>query len=248
MPTTAAPPLRLGRINGVPIELHLGFFLTALLLSFHYWRSFRVLDIGLALAIITILFGSVLAHELAHASAARKFNVRTFLIELNMFGGLAHFDRPARTTRQNCTILFAGPLANLALALVAFALFQLLMWTQPVETVEVGGYILHDVPRSEIFVVRVLRLATYINAGLFVVNLLPGFPLDGGRIVYLLLADRWSSRTATLIVGLLGVFFSCFTMLLFLGTLLSGFPIWAPPEFRPNWNAVQDPDRVDPWA
>ena len=57
-------------------------------------------------------------------------------------------------------------------------------------------------------VAQLLRATVYVNIGLGVVNLLPGIPLDGGRIVYLLVEQRWHSRTALLTVSSLGLFFA----------------------------------------
>jgi Zn-dependent protease len=234
--------VRLGCAYGIPVELHLGFFFSAAILTFPLWRTFRTRDIALAAIVIAILFVSVLMHEFAHAVAARKFQIRTALIEINMYGGLAHLERWAGTTGQDCTIGFAGPLSNLLLGLVGLAALQLLP-ADPGRTVEIGQ-ILRDVPGPAGLMVRSLQALTYINIGLFVVNLLPGFPLDGGRILYFLAADRWNSRTAKRIVGSLGVAFAVLSTVFLVGTALSGFPIWAPPEFRPNWDAVQDPEHA----
>ena len=86
---------------------------------------------------------------------------------------------------------------------------------------------------------RGLRASAYLNFGLCVVNLLPGIPLDGGRLVYLLVEKRWTSRIAVRVVAVLGLVFATINSFVFVGTLLAGFPIWAPPSFRANWQALQ---------
>ena len=86
---------------------------------------------------------------------------------------------------------------------------------------------------------RGLRAAAYLNIGLCIVNLLPGIPLDGGRLVYLLVEKRWTSRIAVRVVAVLGLIFATINSFVFVGTLLAGFPIWAPPSFRTNWQALQ---------
>ena len=88
-------------------------------------------------------------------------------------------------------------------------------------------------------VALLLRAAVYVNLGLGGVNLLPGIPLDGGRIVYLLVEQRWHSRTALLTVSSLGLFFATVNIFLLIGTIIAGFPIWAPPTFAANWEAFK---------
>ena len=62
------------------------------------------------------------------------------------------------------------------------------------------------------------------------VNLIPAFPLDGGKLVHLVVEERWGPRNATLIVGGLGLVFACVSTLVLIGSAISGFPIWAPPD------------------
>jgi len=194
----------------------------------------------------------VLVHELGHAVVARRFKVGCRLIEINMSGGLAHLDGPAWTTRENCLILLAGPLANLALAVVAYAMLLALGGDADVFTTVgdwrelIPGLQMFVIP--ELLLVHVLRLFVFVNLGLCAVNLLPGFPLDGGRIVFHLLSWHWGGRTATLVVSLTGVCLSFVSVLFLIGTALSGFAILVPPRFRPNWNAFQHPDRVHTWG
>jgi Zn-dependent protease len=88
-------------------------------------------------------------------------------------------------------------------------------------------------------IAQLLRATVYVNIGLAVVNLLPGIPLDGGKIVYLLVEQRWHSRTALLTVSSLGLFFATVNTFLLIGTIIAGFPIWAPPTFGANWEAFK---------
>ena len=83
---------------------------------------------------------------------------------------------------------------------------------------------------------RRVRISTSAFA---VVNLIPAFPLDGGKLVHLVVEERWGPRNATLIVGGLGLVFACVSTLVLIGSAISGFPIWAPPEFNINWRAFQ---------
>lgn len=238
---------RLGRIDGVPVDVHFGFFVVAGLLSSSYWRSWRLSEFGLGVALTAILFVSVLAHEFAHAAVARRFKVGTRLIEINMSGSLAHRDGPAWSARENCLILLAGPLANLVIAAVAYAVF-LALWSEPGVFLTVSDWreLIPDqqmVVIPELLLVRVLRLVVLVNVGLCVVNLLPAFPLDGGGLLFHLVSWRWGARTGTFVVGLVGICLSLVSVLFLIGTALSGYAILVPPRLAPNWNAVQDPAR-----
>lgn len=239
---------RLGRIDGVPVDVHFGFFVVAGLLSSSYWRSWRLSELALGVALTAILLLSVLAHEYAHAVVARRFKITTRLIEINMSGSLAHRDGPAWSARENCLILIAGPLVNLALAVVAYAVF-LSLWSDPGVFVTVSDW-RELIPDQQLFVVpelllvRVLRLVVVVNVGLCVVNLLPALPLDGGGLLFHLVSWRWGARTGTFVVGVVGVCLSLVSVLFLIGTALSGFAILVPSRFTPNWNAVQDPARV----
>jgi Zn-dependent protease len=73
--------------------------------------------------------------------------------------------------------------------------------------------------------------------------LIPAFPLDGGKLVYLVIDKRWGSRVAALIVSALGMAFAGASTLAFFVSMLAGYPIWAPPGFVTNWRAFQSARR-----
>jgi Zn-dependent protease len=225
----------IGRYRGAPIELSPLFFLSAMALALPFWRSFDLRGLALTVMFLAIFFASILIHELAHAAVATRCRVRVARIELNVLGGLVHFWGLPRTMRQDFLITAAGPLSNLVLGLAALAL----LWPMPpielsVDVVD-GRFIKH-LPGM---LPEILRAAAYLNLGLCAVNLLPGIPLDGGKLLYLLVERRFNARTALLTVSSLGVVFAVMTGLLFIGTLLAGCPVWAPPMLRANWEAFQ---------
>ena len=148
-------------------------------------------------------FVSILMHELAHALVARRYRAVANRIDIYFFGGLVEFWGPRRTVAQDCAISLAGPLSNLVLGLVALGL---LMLVPAPELRTIGGPAMPDYALS--IVERALRATAYVNFGLFVVNLLPAFPLDGGRVVYLLAEQRWGRTFATLLVSSTGLFFA----------------------------------------
>jgi stage IV sporulation protein FB len=222
----------LGRFDGAPVRLRYGFFFAAAILTFPIWRTFRSADLVMAAIAATILFLSILAHELAHAVVGRHFDIPIRWIEVNVYGGLVNFLVRPKSRPCDFAITIAGPAANLALGCAALLGLQVLTRTQP-----------SAMDWEQATLVELLRILAYVNLGLCIVNLLPGFPLDGGRLLYLLLDGRLGHRAATRVVGGCGTFFAAISTLVLIATAISGFPIWSPPEFRPNWKAARSAGR-----
>lgn len=157
---------------------------------------------ALGLVSAVLLFVCVVLHELGHALMARAFGIPVVAITLFMFGGVAHIARESRRPGPELAIAVAGPLVSLALA----AAFYLLAAWLPARTV------------SELALLVVVRYLAVINLGIIVFNLLPGLPLDGGRILH---AVVWgltrNFRMATTLAGGLGAI---------LGWALMGWGAW----------------------
>ena len=160
----------MGRVLGIPLELDYSWFLVLALLTWalavgHYPAEFKGWSPSLywIMGAITavMLFVSVLLHELGHSVVARRYKIPVRRITLFIFGGVSQIEAEAATAGADFRIAIAGPLVSLALA----ALFGLL---QPV----VAGV-------SPLL--ALVRYLAYINVTLAVFNLIPGFPLDGGR-------------------------------------------------------------------
>ncbi len=153
--------MEIATVFGIPIRLHWSFL--AVLVGLLLWVG-PGSWIG-TLGVVVGLFGSVALHELGHALAARAFGIDTAHITLYPFGGVAAITRMPRNPLQELVIALAGPAVNGVL----FALFAALWLT-------LGGWV-------------ALWLAA-INAGMGLFNLLPAFPMDGGRVLRALLATR----------------------------------------------------------
>jgi Zn-dependent protease len=155
-------------LAGIPVALHWSVVLVALLLGSSLATTYGGLGAAVALG---AFLASIVAHELAHALAARRFGVGTSEIQLWALGGVARLDRDAPTPKAEGVIAAAGPLASLAIGVVALGTALTLLATGTEGTyVSIVGWI------------------GLINLALAVFNLLPGAPLDGGRI---LRAVRW---------------------------------------------------------
>lgn len=166
-------PWRVGRIVGIELRIDASWFLIAVLVSYFFFLQFQRVFGGLpaggaaALAISAALFffGSVLVHELAHAVTARRRGIEVEGITLFLFGGATHARVESRGPGDELLVSAIGPLTSLGLAGVFLAARTLLRDILPLEVVLVIGFL------------------AWLNLVLAVFNLLPGFPLDGGRIL-----------------------------------------------------------------
>jgi len=218
---TGGRSLTLFRIGGIDVRLDLSWLLIFALilvsLAAGYFPNTHpghsTLDYAVAGLVATLLFfGSILAHEFSHAVVARLSGVRVPAITLFLFGGVSHMEDEAASPGQELRIAAVGPLASFALAGV-FA---------GVHAVMPGA--------GESLAAGVVLYLAWINAALGVFNLLPGFPLDGGRVLRALAWWRTGSiRRATRIAADAGKGLAIGLMVLgglqiFAGALLGG--VW----------------------
>jgi Zn-dependent protease/CBS domain-containing protein len=178
------------RIFGVPIRLHFTFLL---LLVFLIFIGIGGKQSGMATAIYIIaLFGSVLVHEVCHALVARLYGLRTSEIVMFPIGGVSRLEGQPKP-RQELPIALAGPASNLVIGLVLLATQHDFL---PLATL--------SVPTDANLVERIA--AGNLLLGLF--NLLPAYPMDGGRILRSLIALRKPEEEATQIAASAGQFFA----------------------------------------
>ncbi|MFE9625409.1 site-2 protease family protein [Streptomyces sp. NPDC006527] len=162
--------LLMGRPFGVPVYVAPSWFLVAALITWVFGGQLdRVLpELGAARYLVSLFFAvafyaSVLVHELAHTVAALRFKLPVRRIQLQFFGGVSEIEKEAETPGREFWLAFVGPLLSLVLA----GLFYLAL--QPVEPGTVPGVLLAGLMISNLIVA--------------VFNLLPGLPLDGGRML-----------------------------------------------------------------
>ncbi|MDO0928493.1 site-2 protease family protein [Streptomyces sp. TG1A-8] len=162
--------LLMGRPFGVPVYVAPSWFLVAALITWVFGGQLdRVLpELGAARYLVSLFFAvafyaSVLVHELAHTVAALRFRLPVRRIQLQFFGGVSEIEKEAETPGREFVLAFVGPLLSLVLA----GLFYLAM--KPVEPATVPGVLLAGLMVSNLIVA--------------VFNLLPGLPLDGGRML-----------------------------------------------------------------
>ena len=176
--------LRIGRIAGTDIKVHITFLL---LLGF-----FLVAGGAAAALLLLAVFLCVLLHEFGHIAMARRFGVRTPDVILLPIGGVARLERMPEEPRQEFLIALAGPLVTLGLAVV----FYVILASRGTPPALVGElFQAGSTPVDELYRINVLLL-------LF--NLLPAFPMDGGRVLRALLAARLGLARATRIAASVG--------------------------------------------
>jgi Zn-dependent protease len=188
--------MNLFRVRGIQLAVHFSFFLLVAYSAWSGWREDRAEGVFWYTLVLFSCFGCVILHELGHCLTAMHFGIGVRRILLLPIGGMAEFDSIPREPRREILITLAGPAVNFVLA----ALLWVLLPPAPAE--ESASLTLLDFG-------HVLLLWNLLMGGF---NLLPAFPMDGGRIFRALLALRFSYLKATFwaatvgkAVGLLGI-------------------------------------------
>lgn len=169
--------IKLGRIFGVAVGLHYSWIIIALLVTLSLRSQFAVdhpnWDVSTiwAIAIITglLFFVSILLHELSHAAVAKLRGIPVRAITLFALGGVAQIEKDAADAKSEFWMGIIGPITSIAIGLVCLVLASLLGWNFPTES---------NTPPAAMFM-----WLGYINIALAIFNLIPGFPLDGGRVL-----------------------------------------------------------------
>lgn len=193
------------RVWGVPVRLHFTF---VLLLVFLLVTDLGRVSSGAYALFLLGLFASVLLHELAHALVGQKFGVRTVEIVMFPIGGISRLERPLRP-KEELWISLAGPFMNLVLAA---GLFALAVGTHQAFPTKFSDLINDLAQPSEAVVARL----GFANLLLALFNLLPAFPMDGGRAARALLSyirpeaeatriAAWMGRVLAISMGLYGL-------------------------------------------
>ena len=196
------PRLELFRLAGIPVRVDITFALVPLFLfGILQQAPFAIAGPAFA-AIIAGVFLSILLHEIGHATVARLLGVRVGEILVGGFYGYARMLDAPRSTAANVAILFAGPLAN---GLLFLGFWSLLGYPE----ISARGYFSQIEPSQwiadRVWLLRAALTLTLVNLAMLIFNLLPAFPLDGGRIYRDLIATVTSRVSAAKIIAGLGV-------------------------------------------
>lgn len=217
---------RLGRISGIDVYMHWTFLLLLAWVGYQYYLARPSLGyVLLGLVSILGLFVIIVLHELGHALAARRYGIATRDITLLPIGGLARLERMPDDPWQELVVALAGPLVNVVMAVALFIGIQIAGEVYHIEVMAKPG-------------TAWLGQLMWVNVILAAFNMLPAFPMDGGRVLRALLALRMDYVKATALaasigqgmavfLGFLGLFYN--PMLLFIA-----FFVWLGAESEAN--------------
>lgn len=199
--------LRLGRLKGIDLFVHWTFLIVVGWITLSSVLAGKTLLTALlGVGFLLLIFSCVVLHELGHALVAARYGIGTVDITLLPIGGIARLERIPDDPRQELWIALAGPVVNVAIGTALLAASNLpSAVAPPSESVAVG--------------VRLLSDLMWINFGLAAFNMLPAFPLDGGRVLRSLLAFHLDRVEATqfaaalakalaILIGVTGLFFN----------------------------------------
>jgi len=204
---------KLGRFAGIDVFVHMTFFMLVGWVALMHWQQGRSVSAALGgVVFIAAIFACVVLHEYGHALMARRYGIPTRDIILLPIGGVARLERMPSKPTQELTVALAGPAVNAAIAAALYGWLTATASWQPIQslTVSTGPF---------------LERLVAVNLFMIVFNLIPAFPMDGGRVLRAALATRMAYGRATRIAasigrgiavlfGLLGVIYNPFLILI----------------------------------
>jgi Zn-dependent protease len=184
--------LKIGRFAGIDVYMHVTFLLLISWVALLHWRQGQSLAAALAgVAFILAVFLCVVLHEFGHALTARRYGIPTRDITLLPIGGVARLERMPTNPLQELWVALAGPAVNIVIAAILFIWLKLSASFEPLQTLTFT---------TGPFLERILA----VNLFLVAFNLIPAFPMDGGRVLRAILATRKNYGRATQIAAFIG--------------------------------------------
>ncbi len=199
--------LKLGRVAGIDLYMHATFPLLFVWVGFIYWAQTGTAEgVLFGLSFIAVLFLCVVLHEYGHALTARHYGIGTRYITLLPIGGLAALERMPKDPRQEIIVALMGPAVNVVIALGLFVILSL-----------IGGWAPMEMDTPLMMPANFLQSVLFANIFLAVFNMIPAFPMDGGRVLRAALSFRMGRAPATqlaarvgqsvaIVFGLIGLF------------------------------------------
>jgi Zn-dependent protease/CBS domain-containing protein len=196
--------LKIGSILGIPIRLHITFLLILPVFAYIFainpypygFQEVEPASTKYALSTVTaiLLFASILLHELAHSYLAKQYGVNIESITLFLFGGVSSMEEIPRDPGQEAKMAFAGPLTSLIIGSVCLLIYRYIIAPNPA------------LSANPVYLTIWILGAMNMVLGIF--NLLPAFPMDGGRVLRSFYARRMSYVKATKSAAAVGKFFA----------------------------------------
>jgi Zn-dependent protease/predicted transcriptional regulator len=187
---------KVARIAGIDIYIHFTFLLLLGYLGFRYYAARESVEDAIwGVAFILAVFGTVVLHELGHALTAQRYGIETRDITLLPIGGVARLTRIPEEPTQELVVAVAGPLVNVVIAAVLLVGILATGGFKPLEDLARDPSGLGWPFAQRLFLVNVL---------LVLFNLIPAFPMDGGRVLRAFLAMNMDYAQATIVAALIG--------------------------------------------
>jgi Zn-dependent protease len=184
--------IKIGRYLDIDVYMHFTFVLLISWVAYANWRQAQSIATAAAgVAFVLAIFLCVVLHEYGHALSARRYGIKTRDIILLPIGGLARLERIPTNPRQELWVALAGPAVNVVIAAVLFLWLKLTATLVPVSSLTLS---------TGPFLERLMA----VNLFLVVFNLIPAFPMDGGRVLRALLATRQEYSRATQTAAAIG--------------------------------------------
>jgi Zn-dependent protease/predicted transcriptional regulator len=183
---------RIGRFAGIAVYVHFTFILLISWVAFIHWRQGQSVAAALSGVIfILTVFLCVVLHEFGHALTARRYGIQTRDIILLPIGGVARLERLPTNPMQELWVALAGPAVNVVIAVCLFAWLKLTASLEPLQTLTFT---------TGPFFERIMA----VNLFLIAFNMIPAFPMDGGRVLRAILATQKEYARATQIAASIG--------------------------------------------
>lgn len=183
---------KIATLRGIEVRMHLTFLILLGFVALSHWRLGHAPEqIVAAVAFILALFACVVLHELGHAVTAARYGIETRDITLLPIGGVARLERMPEQPRQELWVALAGPAVNVVIAGALFVILALTGQLAPLASLSVT---------TGPFLERLM----IVNVFLALFNLLPAFPMDGGRVLRAALATRLEYAHATQLAASIG--------------------------------------------
>ena len=191
--------LTIGRIAGTDIRLHITFLLFLAWIGFSDYLAGGVPAAVDSLVFLILVFLCVTLHEFGHIAMARRFGIRTPQVVLSPIGGIASLERMPEKPVQELLVAIAGPLVNVVIALLLILAFGLRL-----DSFSSAGF------ETATLAERLLL----VNVTLVLFNMIPAFPMDGGRVLRAVLAMGMGPARATAVAARIGQGFAALFVLL----------------------------------
>jgi Zn-dependent protease/CBS domain-containing protein len=205
---------KIGRLAGIDVYMHATFLLLVGFIVVASWvESHNTARTLFGVFFVLVIFGCIILHELGHALAARRYGIRTRDIVLLPIGGVARLERMPEEPNQELLVALAGPGVNVLIALGLWGVLASLGRSPTLRQAATISWTGHNF----------LPSLMAVNVWLVLFNLIPAFPMDGGRVLRALLAKRMDYTDATqaaahvgqaiaFVFGFLGLFFDPFLL------------------------------------